>query len=219
VKQRSQNLAIQFDRPEAYLLAIAQRDAGQQLKGRLAMSRISALSPAQTEGKAKDILDAVQKGLGMVPNLFRVTAQSPAALEGLVGLNGALGKGALNAKIRERIALGSAERNGCDYCLSAHTALGKMAGLSETEIAQARAAQAADPKALAALRFAGKVADLRGQVSDADLVAVRQAGFSDAEIIEIVAHVALNFLTNTLNNVALTEIDFPVVRTVTSKAA
>ena len=102
------------------------------------MSRIPALDPAAVQGKAKDLLDAVQKALGVTPNMFRVAAQSPAALEGLLSLNAAVNQGTLAAKVREQLALAVAENNSCDYCLSAHTFLGKHAGLSDADVVQAR---------------------------------------------------------------------------------
>jgi len=161
---------------------------------------------------SKPILDAVNKQFGGVPNLFRLVAQSPAALTGLTGLSGALAK-ALDVKTRARIAIATAQANGCDYCLSAHTYLGiNLAKISPEEIALNRKGGSSDAKADAAVRFATKVATTRGKVSEADLSAVRNAGFSDAQIIEIVAVVAENFLTNLINNVAETDIDFPVVR-------
>jgi uncharacterized peroxidase-related enzyme len=155
----------------------------------------------------------------MVPNLFRAVANSPAALEGYLGLNGALAKGALDAKTRERIALAVAEINGCDYCLSAHTYIGKnLAKLDDAEIEANRRGSSHDPRAAAAVRFAAKIVRERGHVSDADLTEIRGAGFDDAQLIEIVAHVALNILTNYVNEVAGTQIDFPVVSQA-SKAA
>lgn len=118
----------------------------------------------------------------------------------------------LDAKTRERIALAIAQANGCDYCLSAHTYLGlNLAKIDNAEVALNRTGHSGDAKADAALVFARKVLDARGRVSDADLAAVRLAGFSDAQVIEIVASVALNVLTNYINNVAETDIDFPVV--------
>ena len=177
-------------------------------------------TPASIEASptaAQPLLNAVKKQLGVVPNLFRVVGNSPAALEGYLGLNGALGKGELEAATRERIALAVAEVNGCDYCLSAHTYLGKnLAKLSEAEIAANRDGMSTDSKADAAVRFAVKLVNARGHVSDADVQAVKKAGYNDAQVIEIVLHVALNTLTNYVNEVAKTEIDFPVV---TAKAA
>jgi uncharacterized peroxidase-related enzyme len=162
--------------------------------------------------KAQPSLQAVKKQLGMVPNLFRLVGNSPAALEGYLGLNGALAKGELEAPTRERIALAVAEINGCNYCLSAHSYLGKnLAKLSDAEIAANRDGGSTDPKADAAVRFAVRLVHARGHISDADIQAVRQAGYSDAQLIEIVLHVALNTLTNYVNEVAKTEIDFPAV--------
>jgi uncharacterized peroxidase-related enzyme len=153
----------------------------------------------------------------VVPNLFRLVGNSPAALEGYLGLNGALAKGALEAPTRERIALAVAEVNGCDYCLSAHSYLGKnLAKLSDVEIAANRDGGSTDPKADAAVRFAVNLVKVRGHVSGADIQAVKAAGYTDAQVIEIVLHVALNTLTNYVNEMAKTEIDFPVV---TAKAA
>jgi uncharacterized peroxidase-related enzyme len=177
------------------------------------MSRLP--TPASIEASpaaAQPLLQAVKKQLGVVPNLFRLVGNSPAALEGYLGLNGALAKGALEAPTRERIALAVAEVNGCGYCLSAHSYLGKnVAKLSDEEIALNRDGGSTDPKADAAVRFAVKVVNARGHVSDADIRDVKNAGYSDAQVIEIVTHVALNTLTNYLNEVAKTEIDFPVV--------
>jgi uncharacterized peroxidase-related enzyme len=174
------------------------------------MSRIPTPASIDTAPEAaRPLLGAVQKQLGSVPNLFRVVATSPAALEGYLGLNGALAKGSLDARTRERIALAVAERNGCGYCLAAHSYLGRnLAKLDEAEIEANRAGGSAD----AAVRFAVRVVEARGHVSDADLAAVRAAGFSDAQVIEIVLHVALNTLTNYVNEVAGTEVDFPAVR-------
>jgi uncharacterized peroxidase-related enzyme len=177
------------------------------------MSRINI--PASIESApaaSQPLLQAVNKQLGSVPNLFRLVANSPAALEGYLGMSGALGKGALAAQTRERIALAVAEINGCGYCLSAHSYLGKnLAKLDDAEIAANRSGASNDPKADAAVRFAARVTRQRGKVSAEDVSAVRNAGYSDAEIIEIVQHVALNTWTNYVNEVAATEIDFPIV--------
>ncbi len=178
------------------------------------MSRIS--TPATIEASptgSQPLLEAVKKQFGLVPNLFRVVGNSPAALEGYLGLNGALGKGTIDAKTRERIALAVAEINGCDYCLSAHSYMGaNLAKLDEAEILANRRGSSNDPKAEAAVRFAASVTKARGQVGNSDVEAVRSAGFNDAQIVEIVLHVALNTLTNYVNNVAETAIDFPVAK-------
>lgn len=176
------------------------------------MSRISIPAVEQSVEASKPLLAAVHKQLGVVPNLMKVVGHSPAALEGYLALNGALARGQLNVKLRESIALAVAEYNGCDYCLSAHDYLGRnVAKLGDSDIDAARDGRAADPRTDAALRFARRVAELRGRVADTDLAALRAAGFDEAGAIEIVVNVALNVLTNYVNNVALTDIDFPKV--------
>ena len=177
------------------------------------MSRIVIPSKETAPAASRPLLDAVEKSLGVVPNLFRLLSLSPAALEGLLGLNGALGA-ALDLKTRERIAIAVAEVNGCDYCLSAHSYLGlNLAKLDQQEIDLNRAGRSGDAHADVAIRFAAKVASKRGHIEAADLLALRAAGYTDANIVEIVVVVALNVLTNLVNNVADTDIDFPVVQT------
>lgn len=181
------------------------------------MSRIAIPTRDAAPAASQPILDAVNAQLGVVPNLFRLVALSPAALTGLTGLSGALAK-TLDVKTRERLAIAVAQVNGCDYCLSAHTYLGlNLAKLSPEEIARNRDGASGDAKADAAIRFAVKVAQVRGKVSDDDVAVVRAAGFTDAQVIEIIALVAENFLTNLINNALGTDIDFPVV--LTSEAA
>ncbi|MDX1931408.1 MAG: carboxymuconolactone decarboxylase family protein [Capsulimonadales bacterium] len=175
------------------------------------MQRLTSVEPAQATGEARELLDATQAKMKMVPNLVKTMANSPAALKGYLALSDALGHGRLPAKFRERLALMIAESNGCGYCASAHTAIGKMVGLNDAELLDARNGQASDAKMAAALTFAREVLEHRGQVRDAALDQVRQAGYTDGDIAEIVAHVALNVFTNYLNNVAQTEIDFPKV--------
>jgi uncharacterized peroxidase-related enzyme len=173
------------------------------------MSRIRTISPESATGKAKDLLEAVQGKLGMVPNMTRAMASSPAVLDGYLQLSGALGRGALSAKDREQIALAVAEVNRCYYCLAAHSAIGKMVGLTAEQVRDSRLGIAVGPKADALIQFALKVVNARGRVSDADLEAVREAGLDDGAIAEVVANVALNIFTNYFNNVAETDIDFP----------
>jgi uncharacterized peroxidase-related enzyme len=158
------------------------------------------------------LLDAVKAKLGRTPNMMKTMAQSPAVLEAYLNFSGALGGGKLNARLREQIALISAEINGCGYCASAHTAIGKIVGLDEDAILAARNGNAADAKTDAALKFARTVIVNRGEVSDADLQAVKDAGFSDGEVGEIVANVALNIFTNYFNEIVKTDIDFPKVQ-------
>jgi len=181
------------------------------------MSRISI--PASIDAApaaSKPSLDAVNSLLGTVPNLFRITANSPKTLEGYLGLNGALGAGSLTAQTRERIALAVAEINGCNYCLAAHNYLGtNLAKLSAEEIEAARRGTSSDSKAAVAVGFAVKVTNNRGKVSDQDVQAVLEAGYSEAELVEIVGNVALNTLSNYINEVLATDIDFPEVTVLT----
>lgn len=176
------------------------------------MSRIPAANADWTPAASLPLLEAVRKDLGTVPNLMKTLASSPAALGGYLHLNAALAGGSLGAKTGERIALAVAEINGCGYCLAAHTYLGKhVAGLDEDEMTANRSGRSSDAKADAAVRFATILARERGHVPNAALHDVQHAGFGHGEVMEIVAHVALNTLTNYVNEVAQTDIDFPVV--------
>lgn len=175
------------------------------------MPRLKAIDPKEATGKTKELLDGVKAKIGMVPNLMRTFANSPAALEAYLNFSGALGGGALNAKLREQIALTVADANACEYCLSAHTAIGKMVGLNETELVASRHAGSSDPKTDAALKFAHQIVVKRGEVLDSEVQAVRAAGYDDGEITEIIAHVALNIFTNYFNHIAQTVVDFPKV--------
>jgi uncharacterized peroxidase-related enzyme len=175
------------------------------------MTRITAVDRNDADESVRRTFDAIQKKLGLVPNMMRTMAQSPRVLEGYLGLSGALSHGLLPATLQEQIALAIAEANACDYCLSAHSALGRGAGLSDDQLAASRDGRAANAKANAALQFALAVLQRRGGVTDGDLARVRAVGFSDGEIAEIIAHVALNVFTNYFNRAADTEIDFPRV--------
>ncbi|HME06692.1 MAG TPA: peroxidase-related enzyme [Bryobacteraceae bacterium] len=176
------------------------------------MSRVAIPALDDVPAASKPILDAVHKQLGVVPAMFRLIATSPAALQGFAANNGALTK-TLDVKTRERIALAVAQVNGCDYCLSAHSYLGlNLAKITPEEVALNRKGQSGDAKADAAVRFAAKIVRERGHITDADIKAVRDAGFSDGQIVEIIAVTAENIFTNLLNVVAETDIDFPVVR-------
>jgi uncharacterized peroxidase-related enzyme len=176
------------------------------------MSRLAIPSVENSPIDSIPLLNAVHQQLGVVPNLMKLIGNSPAALEGYLSLNAALAKGKLKVGLRERIALAIAEYNGCAYCLSAHAYLGEnMAKLSAAEMEDARNAYAAEPAEHAALQFARRVASQQGRVSDADVKSLHLAGFDDASIVEIVCNVALNVLTNYINNVGQTTIDFPEV--------
>ena len=174
------------------------------------MSRLHTVDPSAATGKAKDLLHAVQTKMGLVPNMTKVMANSPAVLEAYLGFAAPLGKGLLEPKIREQLALVTAQRNQCDYCLSAHTAIGKMVGLTEEQILASREGKGAT-RAEAALTFATRILDNKGAIRESDLAEVRAAGFSDGEIAEIIAHVALNVFTNYFNVVTDVDIDFPPV--------
>ena len=182
------------------------------------MNRIRQIDPANATGKSKQLLDAVQSKLGVVPNLMRALANAPAALEGYLNFSGALAGGVLSAKVREQIAVAVAQSNSCDYCLSAHSFLGGKAGLSEKEIADARHAISATGKDDAILKLALSIVVQHGQVSDDALKNARSSGVGEAEIVETIAHVGLNTFTNYFNHVAQTVVDFPEVRSADAAA-
>lgn len=176
------------------------------------MTRIPLIDPAAATGVAADQLDATLKAMGAVPNMARAMVNSPAALKGYLGPSGALGGGVLRGATRERLALAIAESNECAYCLSVHTYTGAHAAkLDEEDILSAREGSADDPKENAILTFALAVNASRGDITDADFEAARAAGMSDAEIVEVIAAVGLNSLTNFFNKAMRTDIDFPVV--------
>ncbi|MEO6980695.1 MAG: carboxymuconolactone decarboxylase family protein [Mucilaginibacter sp.] len=177
------------------------------------MTRLKAISPEEATGKTKELFDAIQSKLGMVPNMMRTMGNSPALLEGYLNLSGILSHGKLGAKTGELLALAIGETNSCDYCLSAHSFIGeKLVHIDAAALKNARNGEAADAKTAAVLKFANVLLDKKGRVSDADVDAAKAAGLTDGEIGEVVGHVGLNVLTNYFNNVANTVIDFPVVR-------
>jgi uncharacterized peroxidase-related enzyme len=173
------------------------------------MNRLVSVDPATATGEARPLLDAVQGMLGTVPNFVKVLATAPKALGGYLQLSGNLRDGLLDPATQERLALAVGEANACRYCVSAHAAIGREAGLDAAEMAANRAGTSGDARAAAALAFARLLVDNRGDVTSTDIRAVRQAGLGDGEIVEIIAHVALNILTNYLGKVAQIEIDFP----------
>lgn len=177
------------------------------------MQRIERIDPASAPPRTAELLASVKKQMGGVPHILATMAQSPAALGGFLGFAGPLSAGTVSAALREQIALTVAGANGCDYCASAHSALGGLAGVGEDELRRNLEGRSSDAKVQAALRFVSRVVATRGHVSDEDLARVRSAGYSDEAIVEMVAHTALNIFTNYFNHVADTEIDFPVVRT------
>lgn len=175
------------------------------------MARLTAVEPAKAEGKARDQLDRIQKRLGFAPNMMRILANAPAALDAYLGFGKALSGGKLSAAQREAIALTVAGINGCGYCASAHTAVGIRLGVEVGELSANLGGRSVDPRQQAILDFARAVVEKQGWVSDADIQEVRDAGFGDDVIVEVVASVAANLFTNYINHVANTEIDFPVV--------
>jgi uncharacterized peroxidase-related enzyme len=175
------------------------------------MNRIPLIDRAATTPDRQAVLDQIHGAFGTVPAMFRVVANSPAALKSMWGAFGALGGGVISPKLGEQIAVAVADRNGCEYCLAAHTALGRKAGASADDLRHAQTGESSDPKTQAALRFALKLVNERGQVSEADVQAMRTAGFSEEETVEVLAHVALNLFTNYVNVAFNTPVDFPVV--------
>ena len=175
------------------------------------MSCISQIDRNATTPARKQLLDQVHNAFGATPNMFRTVAHSPAALKSMWGSFGALGGGVLGSALGEQIAVAVANRNQCHYCLAAHTALGGKAGLDADTLRMAQQGQSDDSRTQAALRFALRLVDARGQVSDDDLQALRQAGFDDEAVVEIVAHVALNLFTNYVNIAFAVPVDFPQV--------
>lgn len=173
------------------------------------MARITALDPDQASGKSKELFDAIKSKMGIVPNMMRTIGNSPAALESYLGFNAGLQHSAINAKLKELIAITVANENGCNYCNSAHTFFGHKIGLDDLAIDNARLGKSADVKINAALLFAKEVLDTRGGVSDTALAAIRTAGYTEGEIIEIIAQVSLSIFTNYINVIAGTDIDFP----------
>lgn len=176
------------------------------------MARLTALNPDTASGKAKELFNAVQGTLGVVPNMMRTMGNSPALLNGYLQLNAALSGGSLGAKTGELIAIAVAESNNCDYCLSAHTFIGaNLVKIDAETLAASRNGHAADAKTQAILTFAQTLVSKNGHVSNEDVAAVKAVGLTDGEIGEVIGHVGLNILTNYFNNTAETELDFPPV--------
>jgi uncharacterized peroxidase-related enzyme len=182
------------------------------------MQRIPQIDTSDTPDAVNTALDAVKAKLGTVPNIFLTMANAPALLNGFLAFSNAISGGKLSTALREQIALITAGANGCDYCASAHSALGKMAGLSQQEITMNLAGNASDTKVAAALKFAHTLVIRRGVVDDSQLAQIRKAGFSDEEILEILGNVAVNLVTNYFNHLADTDIDFPHVQAATNAA-
>lgn len=175
------------------------------------MSRINVVTHANANTEQKALLDAIQSQLGMVPNFLKVFANSPVALRAFLGLHGVANDGSLEPQTRERIALALAQQNACEYCLSAHSAIGAKAGLNGAEIRANRDGSSQDAKAAIAVKLARSLAEHKGEISTAEILEARNAGYSDADIVEIITHVGMNILTNILGKASRVEIDFPKV--------
>jgi len=176
------------------------------------MSRIELVNPTETQGEKKEILNQIQKTFGVIPNMFKAIGNSTAALKMMWSGFGALGKGKLGTQLGEQIAVAVADKNRCEYCLAAHTALGKGAGLSVDVMSMAQAGKSNDPKTQAALAFAIKLVQERAHISTADVDSLRSVGFNNEEIAEILAHVALNIFTNYTNVAFDVPVDFPKIK-------
>ncbi len=176
------------------------------------MPRFKSIHPATATGRTRELLDGVEQTFGVVPNITRLMANSPQVLEGYLEFARALAGGLLTPQLRELISIAVASENGCDYCLSAHAAAGKMMGLRAEEIADAKTGESTQEKEQAALDFALKLVRNHGWVADEDLSGLRNVGFGEAEIIEIIGTTVLNIFTNYFNHVAETEIDFPLAK-------
>jgi uncharacterized peroxidase-related enzyme len=176
------------------------------------MSRVPLIDRSASHGETRSVLDQVHAAFGVTPQMFCAAANSPAALKAMWSFFGALGDGVLPAKLGEQVAVAVAERNACHYCLAAHTLLGRKAGASAEEMTAAQMGDSSDPRTAAALRFALQLVDTRGQVGAAEVQALRHAGFNDAEVVEVIAHVALNLFTNYLNMALDVPVDFPGVK-------
>ncbi len=175
------------------------------------MSRINLVTTETANQEQQALFDAIQAQLGVVPNFLKIFANSPVALKSFLGLYGVAHEGSLAPLTRERIALALAQQNSCEYCLSAHTALGKKAGLSNDEISANRAGTSQDAKAAIAVKLARSLVEHQGEIATAELIEARNAGFTDSDIVEIITHVGLNILTNILGKASRVEIDFPKV--------
>ena len=176
------------------------------------MTDFAPVEPQTATGKAADLLAQVRQTLGLTPTMTKVMANSPALLQGYLALSGAVAGGTLKPGVRERLAIATAQLNGCEYCLSAHTYIGAhVAAVDADELDRARRAESTDAHVAALLKLSNVIAENAGDVDDVDVKAARQAGVTDEEIGEIVANLALNILTNYFNVLAHVDNDWPVV--------
>lgn len=173
------------------------------------MAKIKPVNVEEADDRQRELLQAVKGKMGSVPNILGTMVHAPSVLKSYLMMSDAMGESSLSPALRERLSLVVSEKNGCGYCLAAHTVLGKMNGLSEKETIEARNGKAADARDQAALTFALRVMETNGYVSDEDRQAARDAGLGEQQQIEIVGMIALNTLTNLFNHIAETDLDFP----------
>lgn len=176
------------------------------------MARVELIDPKTATGDRAATLGRITGAFGATPAMFRAVANSPAALKMMWAGFGALGTGRIGSRLGEQIAVLVADRNSCEYCLAAHTLLGGKAGVSADDMKEAQAGRSSDPRTAAALGFAAKLVENRARVSDSDVESLKAAGFDDEEVVELVAHVALNLFTNYINVALDVPLDFPAVR-------
>lgn len=183
------------------------------------MNRIPMIALNEANEEQQALYSAITNKLGMVPNFLKVFANSPSALTAFLGLHSIAEQGSLDVKTRERIALAIAQQNECQYCVSAHTAIGQSAGLNGDEISANKKGESQDAKASVAVKFAKALAEHNGEVTEDELTEVRAAGYSESDIVEIITHVGMNIMTNILGKASQVEIDFPKVDLNTPQAA
>ncbi len=180
------------------------------------MQRINAIQTHTADAATRLLLESVATKMGKVPNIIATMANSVPATNAYLGFSQSLSKGSLSSRLREKISLTVGQANDCEYCVAAHTAVGQKLGMSETETRDARLAHAVDEKERAALVFCQAIVNQKGSLSDDDVAQVREAGYTDGELVEIVANVAMNIFTNYFNHIAKTEVDFPEVQKLTT---
>jgi uncharacterized peroxidase-related enzyme len=175
------------------------------------MNRVPLIDPTTTDGERRVLLDQIGRSMGGVPNMMKALAHSPAALRAMAGFFAAMRTGVLPTVLQEKIALAVSNRNGCTYCLAVHTALGRKAGATRDELAAAQRGESVDPATHAALQFVAGLVDRRGHIGDDDVHSLRNHGFDDEAIVELLAHVALSQFTNAVNIALAVPLDFPAV--------
>jgi len=177
------------------------------------MQGIKCIEQSRAVGKTAKLFETIQSQMGTVPNILGTLAHSPATLEGYLSFLNALNNGELTPQLRAKIALGTAGVHQCDYCASAHSSMARHSGLTEQEITRNLTGKSADIQSQSTLTFVARILTERGNIKDEDLIDIRNAGFSEAEIVEIIANTVMSIFTNYFNHIAKTKIDFPEVNT------